>query len=355
MGNNNIIIRKKRNIKLLCFIVILLIFSLSLFAQDPSTPSAILQRIDSLIENEVKQWCDSVDISYPPEATLLRVFKRERKIEIWSKNPDMKQMKLVKTLPICSMDFEPGPKFREGDGKTPEGFYSSDFLYGSRFYWMWIKLEKELVENNGSVNNGSSFRMCIDYPNRLDKKKSAAFNQNTGGAICIHGNCVSAGCISFENWNFLPVYAFSRYHNEQHFGKIQVHIFPFDFDKVDSLKKEAIKYESSSYFSSDQLYLFWKNLKEGYDIFNSNPNPLDLHTEIFLFRKNDNSEEIEVIKRKLSNLNIYTGEINSIFDNELETAVKIFQEQHNLFVDGIIGSRTLSKMNYITGIYRFSE
>ena len=346
---------KLKNTKSLYFIVILWIFSLSLFAQDPSTPSAILQRIDALIENEVKQWCESVDITYPPEASLLRVFKKEKKMEIWSKNTNMKQMKLVKTLPICSMDFEPGPKFREGDGKTPEGFYSSDFLYGSRFYWMWIKLEENLVENNGNVNKGSSFRMCIDYPNRLDRKKSAAFNQNTGSAICIHGNCVSAGCISFENWNFLPVYAFSRYHNEQYFGRIQVHIFPFDFDNVESLEKEAECYSNNSDFTSDQLHYFWKNLKEGYDIFNSNPNPLDFQIEIFTLRKGDNSKEIKEIKELLLNLNIYNGEINSSFDNEFEIAVKIFQRQNNLFEDGVIGPKTLPKMNYITGKYKFIE
>ncbi len=343
------------NIKLLYFIVILWIFSLSLFAQDPSTPSAILQRIDSLIKNEVKQWCESVDITYPPEASLLRVFKKERKMEIWSKNVDMKQMKLVKTLPICSMDFEPGPKFREGDGKTPEGFYSSDFLYGSRVYLMWIKLEEDLVENDGNENNGSSFRMCIDYPNRLDRKKSAAFNQNTGGAICIHGNCVSAGCVSFDNWDFLPVFAFSRHHNSDQFGEIQVHIFPFDFNKVESLEDEALRFESSSYFSSDQLYLFWKNLKEGYDIFNSNPNPLDFQIEIFTLKKGDNSKEIKEIKELLLNLNIYKGEFNSLFDNEFEIAVKIFQRQSNLFEDGVIGPKTLPKMNYITGKYKFIE
>ena len=65
---------------LVLIILLTYIFNANLFAQDPRTPSAILQRIDSLVESDVRQWCESVDISYPPEASLLRIFKREKKL-----------------------------------------------------------------------------------------------------------------------------------------------------------------------------------------------------------------------------------------------------------------------------------
>ena len=93
------------------------------------------------------------------------------------------------------MDFVPGPKFEVGDGKTPEGFYFPQFLYGSNYYWMWIKLTERELDKPGRVGKGSSFKMCINYPNILDSVKSKAYTLKTGGEICLHGNCVSAGCI----------------------------------------------------------------------------------------------------------------------------------------------------------------
>lgn len=329
------------------------VLTFPLFSQDPGNPSDILERIDTLIEEEVNDWCDSAGISYPPDATLLRVFKREKKMQIWAKNANMEKMKLIITIPICAMDFEPGPKFQQGDGKTPEGFYTADFLYGSRFYWMWIKLEKEKVNNVGQVKNGSSFRICIDYPNEIDRNKSSIFNLNTGGGICIHGNCVTAGCISFSNWNFLPVFAFSKHHNSEQFGKLQIHIFPFDFDHIDSLQDEAENYAGNSYFSKEQLLLFWVNLKEGFDRFNNQKNPFNFSKKTFLFRSGNRSPKIVEIKKKLHVLSLFNEDISPVFDNELEAAIRVFQEQHNLTVDGIIGAKTLAAMELLTAKYVF--
>ena len=342
-------------LKLSLLLVLMSICAVSLVAQNPSTPTTILNKIDSLIEVKVNAWCDSAGISYPPDASLLRIFKLERKIEIWSKNTDMKEMKLIKTLPICSMDFEPGPKFCVNDGKTPEGFYSPDFLYGSDRSFMWIKLDEDKVDDYGQVNNGSSFRMCLDYPNRLDRQKASAINRNPGSAICIHGNCVTAGCPSFTNWDFLPVFAFSRHHNSNQFGKIQVHIFPFEFKSLEAIKQKAEEYADGSEFTANQLYWFWSNLKEGYDLFNQTKNPLNINPEVFIFKLGDESPEILELKKQLINLSIYNGELNNVYDLTFQSAVKAFQRQHNLSPDGIIGSRTLSKLNYVTGKYRFIE
>ena len=97
-----------------------------------------------------------------------------------------------------------------------------------------------------------------------------------GGEICLHGNCVSAGCASFKNADFLPVFAFARHHDTKKFGKLQLHIFPFRFEKLSDADKSALaeKYPYNDAWGKQKLLQFWANLKEGYDKFNSNPNPL---------------------------------------------------------------------------------
>lgn len=63
---------------------------------------------------------------------------------------------------------------------------------------------------------------------------------------------------------------------------------------------------------------------------------------------NDTVEVIKDIKRKLAHLKLYTLEdsLTSIYNNELEEAVKKFQAKNNLGADGIIGAGTIKAMNY---------
>jgi len=249
-------------------------------AKDPRDPGAILAAVDAIVKPEVEAWCRDKGIVYPPEAVLLRVFKRERELEIWAKNRDHKAMQLLHRSPLCAMDFSPGPKLVQGDSKTPEGFYSPSFMYESANWWMWIDLAQ--VSAPGVVGKGSAFRMCIDYPNALDRERSrAAHHKDPGGAICVHGNCVSIGCASLENRDFLPVYALARHHDARTFGRLQLHLFPFRFGEVAAAERAAlaVQYVHHAAFASTALLRFWANLEQGYDVFNTSANPLVVRME----------------------------------------------------------------------------
>jgi len=227
--------------------------------------SFIKSRLQKLVGNSLKEICEKEGINYPPKFILFRTFKKEAEFEVWGANKRTDSLHLLLILPICAMDFEPGPKLEEGDGKTPEGFYNSSILYGSSMDFMWIKLNNDDIDTYGSVGTGSSFKMCLDYPNSFDWQQTKKIKKHStpGSAICIHGNCVSIGCLSFENRNYLPLFLFALGHDQNKYGKIKIHIFPFRF--TEELKKEYAK--TGSDITEKQMLSFWNNLEEGYNLF----------------------------------------------------------------------------------------
>ncbi|MCW8878162.1 MAG: hypothetical protein OQK51_14030, partial [Kangiellaceae bacterium] len=53
---------------------------------------------------------------------FIRIFKQESELEVWLKGVDSK-FKLFKIYPICTYSGKLGPKQRQGDKQSPEGFY----------------------------------------------------------------------------------------------------------------------------------------------------------------------------------------------------------------------------------------
>jgi murein L,D-transpeptidase YafK len=244
-------------------------------AQAQGSPEEILRAVDASVSADHKDWCEAAGLRWPPEAVVLRIFKKEREAELWGMNAGQKRMSLIKTLPVCAMDFEPGPKLREGDKKTPEGFYRPAFEYGSKFWFMW--LDPARPDDAGEVGKGYSFKLCTEYPNKADTARSkAAGMKEPGSEICIHGNCVSVGCASFKNRDFLHVYSFSRHHDAAAHGPPQVHIFPFRFDRVSAAERSSPpdSFVHLSVFPKQSLLRFWENLEQGFALFNKDPNPL---------------------------------------------------------------------------------
>jgi len=229
----------------------------------------IKQRLEQLIGKSYQKKCKETSISYPPKYIMFRMFKEEKEFEIWASAKRSDTLKLLAILPICAVDDEAGTKLQQGDGKTPEGFYSCKVLYGSSNWFMWIKLNNKEIDNSGNVGYGSSFKMCIDYPLAIDRNRTKKILENTnpGGAICLHGNCVTAGCISFENRNFLPVFLSALFHNSATYGYPKIQIFPFRFS--DRNKKEMSK-KISSRMTSEQLVSFWTELEKAYSLFEKN-------------------------------------------------------------------------------------
>jgi murein L,D-transpeptidase YafK len=239
-------------------------------APHPRTPQQIRKRIQTLIGRTFETWYREAGITRPPSCMLLRVFKLEKECELWAGSGN-DPLKLVKTLRVCTIDGAPGPKLTMGDNKTPEGFYESYELYGSPCWWMWMKLTPQSLDEPGEPNNGSSFRLCINYPNPADLARARRFSgRSPGGEICIHGNCVTAGCIAFQNRVFMVAYYFATKHDTATNGALQVHIFPFRFSE--KLKKEYCDaYEG---MKRGELLDFWNNIEEGYRLFEKLHRPL---------------------------------------------------------------------------------
>ncbi len=236
----------------------------------------IKQRLEQLIGKSYRKKCSDISLSYPPKYVLFRVFKQEKEFEIWAADKRSDTLKLLALLPVCAVDDEAGTKLKQGDGKTPEGFFTCKIMYGSSNWFMWIKLNTNEINNSGSVGYGSSFKMCIDYPLQIDRTRTRKIlgKVDPGGAICLHGNCVTAGCISFENKNFLPVFLSARYHNSKLYGSPKVQIFPFRFSEYN---KEKISEKVSSEMSPEQLLAFWSELEKAYNLFEKNHKALKVH------------------------------------------------------------------------------
>ena len=62
-------------------------------------------------------------------------------------------------------------------------------------------------------------------------------------------------------------------------------------------------------------------------------------THASILRPGSQGADVERLQQDLSALG-YQVEINSNFDANTEAAVKQFQQQHNLKVDGVVGAQT---------------
>lgn len=305
----------------------------------------ILARIESMIGADLKDWCKKKGITYPPREVLFRVFKQEKAFEIWGRSAAMKKLVLIKTIVISKMDFAPGPKLKRGDHKTPEGFYRisrGSFGYRSSHWWMWMCLDEKLIDKYGQTGKCSCFKICINYPNSLDRLRSRRLKGGSpGSAICIHGNKVTAGCISFANRSFLPVFAFARRHDFSKAKTIQLHIFPFRFNKADlDLQKEAKTYFDShkprARLTVTAVLHFWANLRLGFERFNSNSEPLGIVAN----KKRGWRWTPSLVRQLQLALKLrghYTTEPTGVLDAATRSAVKALQKANRQRATGVAG------------------
>jgi len=176
-------------------------------------------------------------LAYPPGALFLRAFKREGVLELWGRDPGHAAFTLVKAYPICASSGELGPKRREGDGQVPEGAYRVVvFNPASRFH----------------------LSLGLDYPNASDRVLSD--RRRPGGAIMVHGNCVTIGCIPIEDDGIEEVYLAALDARDR---TVPVHVFPGRMDPVAWPALLALARERGD----AELRAFWENLKRLHDTF----------------------------------------------------------------------------------------
>jgi len=152
-------------------------------------------------------------------------------LEMWNRGADGR-FKLTQTYEMCTWSGALGPKLKEGDGQSPEGFY---FIKPS------------------SLNPNSSYHLSFNlgFPNAYDRAHG-----RTGSFLMVHGNCVSIGCYAMTDKGIEKIYAEveKAFAGGQSF--IRVHIFPFEMTTENLAAK-----------SENPNHGFWMNLKTGWDWF----------------------------------------------------------------------------------------
>ncbi len=167
----------------------------------------------------------------PGAPIIMRSFKKESEIEVWKLSRDGKYA-LLKTYPTCRWSGQLGPKVRQGDRQAPEGFYDV---------------------TAAAMNPKSSLFLSfnIGYPNAFDRSHG-----RTGSHLMVHGACSSQGCFAMTDEAISEVYAIAREAFASGQRSFQFQSYPFRMTAENLAKHRA-----------DSHFAFWKNLKEGSDIF----------------------------------------------------------------------------------------
>jgi len=186
-------------------------------------------------EDYVKDLFIFHDIKYGSKI-FIRVFKLDNTLELWVlKNG---KYKLVKVYTICMPSGVIGPKRAQGDLQVPEGFYYINHFNPYSSYYL---------------------SLGISYPNKSDKILKT--KRDAGGAIYIHGSCVTIGCMPLTDDIIKEVYIIAMESKNNGQNKIPVHIFPCKMNH---------KYCKSAMNRYPKNKAFWNNIKEGYDYFETN-------------------------------------------------------------------------------------
>jgi murein L,D-transpeptidase YafK len=169
--------------------------------------------------------------SSPGAAMVVRIFKEEKVLEVWKKTASG-QFKQFKSYEICAFSGVLGPKVKEGDRQSPEGFYTI---------------------TPGLMNPRSSYYLAFNtgFPNKFDR-----VHGRTGSDLMVHGDCSSRGCYAMTDDGIAEIYALARESFKGGNPSFQLQIFPFKMTAA-NLAKQA----------SNQHLSFWKDIKEGYDLF----------------------------------------------------------------------------------------
>ncbi len=172
----------------------------------------------------------------------IRIFKETSELELWIAVDD--KFELFKTYPICTFSGRLGPKLREGDNQSPEGFY---YVTPAR------------------MNPWSRFHLSFNlgFPNAYDRHHG-----RTGSYLMVHGNCVSIGCYAMTNARIEEIYSIAAAALRAGQPFFRVHVFPF------RMATDRTRQEQGS-----RWYGFWQNLKEGYDWFEAHRTPPDTQVQ----------------------------------------------------------------------------
>ena len=172
----------------------------------------------------------------PGLPAFLRIFKAQSELEVWMEKDGA--YVLFATYPICHWSGTLGPKIREGDKQTPEGFYTITARQLHRL-GRWTR----------ALNLG--------FPNAFDESL-----KRDGSYILVHGGCSSVGCFAMTNPVIEEIYSLTSAALRAGQRYVPVHVFPFRMTEENIASHKASEWRD-----------FWMNLKEGYDAFERTKRP----------------------------------------------------------------------------------
>ncbi len=167
----------------------------------------------------------------PRAPVLMRLYKSESKLEVWKKTRSGPYA-LLTSYNVCRWSGDLGPKVKEGDRQSPEGFYTI---------------------TPGRMNPNSSYYLSFDtgFPNAYDRAHGWF-----GNNLMVHGDCSSRGCYAMTNEQVEEIYALARDAFDGGQKGFQLQLLPFRMTA-----ENLYKYRRNPHLE------FWKNLKEGSDHF----------------------------------------------------------------------------------------
>lgn len=193
----------------------------------------VTPRLESLLDEQ------ALTLGAP---VFIRIFKEERLLEVWVENGG--RYDLFKTYEICNYSGVLGPKLKEGDRQSPEGFYRVGI---------------------SALNPNSRFHLSFNlgYPNRFDRA-----HRRTGSYLMVHGACASIGCYAMRDGNIEEIYLMVEAALTAGQKQVPVHAFPFRMSDTRLAREKDHRW-----------YGFWQNLKTGYDLFERTGHPPAVRVE----------------------------------------------------------------------------
>lgn len=174
----------------------------------------------------------------PGTPVYMRIFKQSAIMQMWLRDDISGKYSLYKTYPICKYSGTLGPKLREGDLQSPEGFYVVEPQ------WMNPNSQYHLAFN-------------IQFPNKYDRSYG-----RTGSHIMVHGDCKSIGCYAMTNNQMEEIYAIVELAHQGGQHSVPIDIFPFHMTEENMLAH-----------INSPWYMFWRNLQQGYLLFEETREP----------------------------------------------------------------------------------
>lgn len=156
---------------------------------------------------------------------------------------------LFRTYAICAWSGDLGPKRQEGDGQSPEGFYTIA---------------------PAQMNPASSYHLSFNlgYPNAFDRAHG-----RTGSYLMVHGSCASIGCYAMTNPVIEDIWTLmiAAFDNRQ--SRVPVHIFPFEMTD-----------ETMAAHADHEWIEFWQELKPVWDAFEETKTPPEIRVSNKAYR-----------------------------------------------------------------------